>query len=131
MLANWFVCNVENNIFDQDNASKPVFYKRYVDDIFAMFNKENEIDGFHCLLNDAHPNLSFTKEMATNILPFLDTAVSVESEQFITEVYRKPTNTGILMNYRSNAPWQWKKALIKCFLSKGIPGVIKFHLFQF
>ena len=118
LLANWFVCKVENNIFDQDNTCKPVFYKRYVDDIFAMFNKEEEIDRFHSVLNGAHCNLSFTKEMATNILPFLDTAVSVESQHFVTEVYRKPTNTGILMNYRSNAPWQWKKALIKCLLSR-------------
>ena len=118
LLANWFVCKVENTIFNQDLACKPVFYRRYVDDIFALFCNKDEMDRFHSILNDAHPNLSFTKEMATNILPFLDTAVSVQSGKFFTEVYRKPTNTGVLMNYHSNSPWQWKKSLIRCMLAR-------------
>ena len=83
-----------------------------------MFNHKEDVDHFHSLLNDAHPNLQFTVEMASNILPFLDTAVSVQSSKFVTEVYRKPTNTGVLMHYHSNSPWQWKKALIKCLLTR-------------
>ena len=70
LLANWFVCKVENTIFNQDLACKPVFYRRYVDDIFALFCNKDEMDRFHSILNDAHLHLSFTKEMANNILPF-------------------------------------------------------------
>ena len=120
LLAEWFVSKIENNIMQQDISYKPIFYKRYVDDVFALFKSEDDRDKFFSLLNGAHPNLKFTMEVSTNSLPFLDTAVSIKDDRFEISVYRKPTNTGILLNYNSVAPRRWKKSLIHCMLTRAL-----------
>ena len=103
---------------DQHLTCKPLIYKRYVDDIFAVFETPAARDTFYDILNKAHPNLSFTMEITTNKLPFLDVSISIKDNSYNTEVYRKPTNTGILMNFDCMAPRKWKKALIKCLLTR-------------
>ena len=53
------------------------FYKRYVDDIFAVSENESEAQLFLDYLNTRHPNIKFTKEDNTNgILAFLDIFIS-------------------------------------------------------
>ena len=42
----------------------------YVDDVFALFNCEKDVEKFFALLNEAHPNLKFTVEASTTYLPF-------------------------------------------------------------
>ena len=73
---------------------KTIFYKRYVDDIFAaLHNKEQALE-FYEYFNQQHPNIKFTKEENVNFkLPFLDVMVE-NSEQLVTTVYHKPTFTG-------------------------------------
>merc|ERR1712015_7467 len=51
-------------------------------------------------------------------LPFLDVSVSIQEGLYHTTVYRKPTNTGVVMHYSSMAPSKWKKALVQCFLTR-------------
>ena len=106
LLANWFVARIENNILQQDLPYKPILYRRYVDDIFALFRTTAERDLFYNHLNHAHPNLAFTMENTTTSLPFLDTSISITNWKFTTEVYRKPTNTGVVMDYRCMAPFR-------------------------
>ena len=118
LLAEWFVTKLETNIFNQNITCRPLFYKRYVDDIFAVFRTTSERDEFHGLLNGWHPNLVFTMENSTDSVPFLDTAISIRNNQFNSKVYRKPTNTGMIMNYHCTAPSKWKVSLIKCFLMR-------------
>ena len=120
LLAEWFVSRFENKILQSDISCKPTFYKRYVDDVFALFTCEEHRDNFFSLLNSAHPNLKFTMEVSTNSLPFLDAAVSITNDKFQTRVYRKPTNTGVLLNYNSVAPRKWKKSLIQCMLTRAL-----------
>ena len=91
---------------------------RYVDDVFALFRTTDQRDTFFSILNRAHPNLIFTMETSTTSLPFLDIAVSIENGKFNTEVYRKKTNTGVVMNFRCMAPSKWKSSLVKCFLTR-------------
>ena len=54
-------------------------YCRYVDDIFAMFDKQDAILEFLNLLNSQHPNLKFTKEQSVTSLPFLDVKVTINN----------------------------------------------------
>ena len=120
LLANWFVARVEDKILSNQvhKDYQPVFYKRYVDDVFAIFKSNTERDEFFKILNQSHPNLIFTMEMSTSSLPFLDISVSIKNGSYHTEVYRKETNTGVLMHYNSMAPNKWKRALIKCLISR-------------
>ena len=42
VLANIFMCFYESNWLNEDNLNKPKFYLRYVDDILAAFDKEQD-----------------------------------------------------------------------------------------
>jgi hypothetical protein len=60
-----------------------------------------------------------TMSASTKSLPFLDVDVRIEpAGDLVTKVYRKPTNTGVLMNYDAIAPMNWKRSVIKCFLHR-------------
>ena len=43
-----------------------------------------------------------------------------ESEEFATNVYRKPTNTNVIMHHRAVVPNKWKTSLINCFLNRAV-----------
>ena len=122
LLANWFVSKIEKNILSdiRHRRYKPTLYRRYVDDVFAVFRSHKDRDEFFEVLNKAHKNLKFTMESSTtnNMLPFLDISISIQNETFTTKVYRKPSNTHILMNYKCVAPTKWKSSLVKCLLNK-------------
>jgi hypothetical protein len=122
ILANWFVAMVENKILEDPNIPQPKFYRRYVDDIFAIFRCEADRDNFFNHLNKAHENLKFTMEnmdTSSKSLPFLDVNIRItSSNEFETKVYQKPTNTGVLLNYTATAPQTWKTAVVKCLLNR-------------
>ena len=51
---------------------KPLYYRRYVDDIFVLFNSAEHLKRFHSYLNSRHLNISFTLENEkTTECPFL------------------------------------------------------------
>ena len=60
----------------QSTSCKPIFYKRYVDDIFAIFHSITDRDNFFTILNNAHQNLTFTMDVNKSKLPFLDVSPS-------------------------------------------------------
>ena len=71
IMADWFVSKIENQIFKRNISCKPKFYRRYVDDIFAVFDSTADRDSFFQILNNEHPNLEYTMETDKN-LPFLE-----------------------------------------------------------
>ena len=51
-LANIFMCSFESKwLWDCPNDFKPVFYRRYVDDIFALFSYPDHADRFNDYLS--------------------------------------------------------------------------------
>ena len=58
----------EEKLFSQ--TRKPPIYFRYVDDTFAIFDREAEADEFLTKLNCLHPSLKFTFEKE-NVYCFL------------------------------------------------------------
>ena len=116
-LANWFLGDIEGSIFKDSKPWYPKFYTRYVDDVFAIFNSADDVSRFLNVLNNQHANLEFTVEYAKDTLPFLDVEVKL-GNKIETWIYRKPTNTGVLLNYNSVAPRSWKTGLIKCLLTR-------------
>lgn len=121
-LANFFLGYLETNILSDETMRKtsaenfPAFYVRYVDDIFCVFRKGVSHHHFLSKLNTLHPNLSFTVEVDGTTMPFLDIQITLDRDQARSTVYRKKTNTDVLMHYRSTAPSRWKIGLIKWFL---------------
>ena len=59
-LANIFMRSFESIwLRDCPNDFKPVFYRRYVDDIFALFSSPDHADKFKEYLSSKHPNINF------------------------------------------------------------------------
>ena len=94
----------ENIWINNYDNSKPIEYKRYVDDIFCLFNNEQEALHFLEYLNNQHPNIKFTSEPEKDgNLPFLDVNVDKKEEGgFYTSLFHKSSYTGLLTNFPSH-----------------------------
>ena len=89
-------------------------FKRYVDDIICTVR--GDPDEYLKFAKSLHNNLPFTLEKVNmdGDLVFLDINVNMSSKNNITcHWYQKPTDAGIIMNFRSCAPLQHKKNLIQ------------------
>ena len=128
-LANLFLASQESRwTLDQ---SAPLQYLRYVDDIFAVFDKDNDTsEQFLQFLNSQHPNLRFTIERGPSALPFLDAFIDTRNGQTDISVYRKPTHTGLILNYSAYSPSKWKTSLIYCLLHRAFLICSSFALFH-
>ena len=104
---------MNKNWIEQATDVKPIFYKRYVDDIFAIFESESDADAFYSYLNTRH-NIKFTIEKEKdNKLPFLDILINNNVSDLQTSVFHKKTYTGLLLNYFSFVHNCYKLGLIK------------------
>ena len=73
ILSNIFVCFPEQQVIKDIS---PVYYKRYVDDTFAIFVDDKDVNAFLLKLKGMHRNFEFIIEYAIeNKLAFLDVMV--------------------------------------------------------
>ena len=66
VLANLFMEHNEKKRLLSYSGIKPLFYKRYVDDIFLLFEQELDAKNFLNYLNTQHDNIKFTIEFETD-----------------------------------------------------------------
>ena len=113
-LANAFLCFHEQIwLNDCPEDFKPVYYRRYVDDIFALFRSPDHLEKFTHYLNSKHKNIKFTYEKeSNNSLPFLDILMLRSENGFKTSVYHKPTFSGVYSNFNSFIYDQYKIGLV-------------------
>ena len=93
----------------------------YVDDCFLLFKSTDQlqIPQFLDFLNHQHPNIKFACEIESNsTLPFLDISIIRKNWVFETSVYQKPTFTGLLTNFHSFIPSQYKCSLISSLVHR-------------
>ena len=121
-LANAFLSHYEKNWLNNcPQGFKPVFYRRYVDDIFLFFKSIDHLKYFQDFLNSCHINMSFSMETEKeNKLSFLDVEVIREQGKFTTTVYRKPTFSDVYSNFESFLPSVYKFGMVytlvyRCF----------------
>ena len=119
-LANYFLAYQERKFLDtrKKGSFYPRLYLRYVDDIFTVFTYNIDFSYFFDILNKLHGNLKFTYELGNSYLPFLDTFISISSDNFDSGVYRKETNTNVLLNFHAKCPKRWKLSLIHNMLNR-------------
>ena len=60
VVANIFMGFYEYNWLNEYNLNKPNFYLRYVDDILAAFDNEQDSLNFLGFLKKRHPNIKLT-----------------------------------------------------------------------
>ena len=99
-LANAFLCHHEGRWLEEcPLAYSPVFYARYVDDIFVLLRSSDHVARLATYFSSKHRNINFTFELERDgVLPFLDVNVYRDSECFTTTVHRKDTFSGVLTN---------------------------------
>ena len=108
----------EKDWIEKAQVAKPIFYKIYVDDIFAVFESKLDAETFHTYLNTKRKNIKFTYEKEIeNKLPFLNILIS-NNENLQTSVFHKKTYTGLLVNYFSFVLDSYKYGLIKTLLDR-------------
>ena len=120
-FADFYMSHVENLILNQNRASNPHIYMRYVDDIFCVFNSNRHINLFKQRLHN-HCILKFTtEEMKNNSFNFLDVKLQrLSNGKIQTSVYVKSTDTGVYTNFQSHTPMQYKKSIIKTLVTRAI-----------
>ena len=119
-MANLFMGKHEKEWLENFSQSNVLFYQRYIDDIFCVFEKEENALEFFNYLNSRHPNIKFTMERENEgALSFLDVLIKkMEGGSFSTTTYHKPTFTGVLTNFTSFIPSTYKIGLIKTLFNR-------------
>ena len=117
VLSNIFMDLHESKWRNKYNFNKPKFYLRYVDDILAAFDKEQDSLIF---LNNRHANIKFTTEKQINhSIAFLDVFISGINNQNLTlQTYHKSTFTELLLNFKSFTSFSYKISLIRCLIDR-------------
>ena len=110
--------SVETEIISK-SKTKPLEWKRYIDDIFSLWNADKkEIEDFIVLANRHHPTIKFTAEISNKEVNFLDTT-AYKGERFCNQgildirTHFKPTETFQYTHYSSCHPAGVRKRLIK------------------
>ena len=109
-MGKGFLSFYENKWLKQSPKEfKPVFYRRYVDVIFVLFESAEHLSKFRNYFNTCHPNMSFSIVQEKNgKLTFLDIEVSREKGKFVTNVYRNPTFSSVYTHFESFLPTIYK-----------------------
>ena len=117
-LANLFLAYHEEKwLNDCPVQFKPLYYRRYVDDIFLMFQNKSQVLKFLRYMNSRHQNIRFTVEEEENgSLSFLDIKITRNGDKLMTSIHRKKTFSGVYLNYDSFLPRDYKRGLISTLL---------------
>ena len=111
-FANFYMTQVENNIFELNPSLKPTVFCRYMDDCFMVVE---DIEALLVLKQTFESNsvLQFThKTGINNEIKFLDVHITSEKDNYLTSVFQKPTNFGIYLHYNSECPQRYKDGTV-------------------
>ena len=117
LMANAFMYKIEKQLETENKL--PIFYKRFVDDTLSAMPDPEAASEFLTTLNKSHPSVDFTMELEENgRLPFLGMNVIRNGCRLDTTVYRKPTDTGLLLHYHSHVDVRYKRSLLNTMLNR-------------
>lgn len=114
LLADVYLNFYENTYLLNNNiyANKIIFYSRYVDDTFIIFDGTlRQVDSFKNFLNGINKNIQFTIETEhENTINFLDLTLTRRMDTLKFNIYRKPTATSHTIHADSHHPYSQKMA---------------------
>ena len=92
----------------------PHLYRRYIDDTLAGMPNTDAATMFLTTLNGLHLSLSFRMELPVDDrIPFIGIDIINNGTKLETQVYRKPTNTGLLLHFHSHTDKCYKDSYLK------------------
>ena len=131
IVANIFLSHEKNWLYKCPTKFDPSFYRRYVDDIFVLFESSESADSFREYMSSKHQNITFTVEKENvGSLAFLDMKICRRNGKFVTSVYRKPTFSGVYTNCESFIPTHQKRELSHTLLHRSFSICCDFKTFH-
>ena len=120
IIANIFMNHSENNHFEELVKKGVKSWDRFVDDTCVIVKSKDNADEILDYLNKQHEKVKFTFEKESdNTLNFLDVKIKRTKDfKFQTSTYRKPTFTGVMLNWNSLTSIRYKTGLIRCLLDR-------------
>ena len=112
-LAITFMDSLEQKMLSTAEK-KPELYDRYVDDcLLAWIHGEHDLEKFidHC--NRQHPAIRFTYETSSagRSVSFMDMSLTVNGNGIEYQLFQKPSDSGVSLNYESATPMSTKMAV--------------------
>ena len=122
----------ESKWLNEYNLNKPKFYFKYVDDILASFEKEQDSLNFLNVLRNKYLNIKFAIEKQVSYsVAFIDVFISGMDNQNLTlQTYYKLTYTVLLLNFKSFTSFSYKISLIKCLIDRSFKIYINWNSFD-
>ena len=109
LMANVFMCHLEEKLTRE--GLMPQLYKRYVDDTLARMPSVDVAAEFLSTL--------ITMELPVdNKIPFIGIEIVKNGTKLETQVYRKPTNTGLLLHFQSHTDKRYKDSLLQTMIHR-------------
>ena len=103
------------------SGSKTDNLLRYVDDAFAIFKQDSDVDDFVVMLNRLYSALEFTFEKEHDgKFPFLNVLVERTEFGFETRIYRKPSFCGQFIRWEFLSPRERKTNLISTLVHRAL-----------
>ena len=105
----------ESKWLNENNLNKPKVYLRYVDDILAAFEKEQDPLNFLNFLDNKHPNIKLTLEKQVNhSIAFLDVFVlGIDNQNLTLQIYHRSDVYYFKLPYIGNLSHHIKNKLSK------------------
>ena len=119
VLANIFMGHYEKEWLSNYDGISLSYYTRYFDDIFLVFNSQDETKQFFSYVNSRHPSIKFTMETEINkVILFLDFLIDNRNNILNTTAHQKLTYSGLLLNFDSFTSCFYKINLIKYLIDR-------------
>ena len=132
-LANIFLCFRETTwLKNCPKYFEPVYYKRYVDDIFVLFEKLKQVSRFVKYMNKRNKNIKFSFETEKdNYFSFLDVKTCREKDKFAKNFFWKDRFSSVYINFNSFVALKHKFGLVYTLLHKSFTIASDFSKFHF
>ena len=116
-IANIFMSVFLRN-FLKTVTEKPVFLKRYIDDIFMLWPKKQNLERFLYQLNNFHKSIKFTSTNSNKAIDFLHLTIFKDqkfeqTKKLSISTYQKTNKLYQYLHHSSNHPQSVFKGLVK------------------
>jgi hypothetical protein len=91
---------------------QPIFYRRYIDDIFCIVSSREEAERLTTCMNVFDPNIKLSETIISTNVHFLDLQLYLNKGHIETSIYYKPTDLKISTHFHSAQSQSIKSSII-------------------
>ena len=100
-VASIYLDKWEKEAFQITNI-KPLIYRRYIDDIICLMEDTQQSDSLLSCMQTLDPNIKLSGIQSGKSVHFLDVQLQLNNGCVTSRLYRKPTDTRVLLDWNSN-----------------------------